>query len=84
MSNGSLDSRIRKVLGEHGRLSRDVATLKDDTDLYSAGLTSHASVSVMLGLEGEFDIEFPDEMLSRNIFSTIAAIQAALEQLTPA
>ena len=35
----------------------------------------------MLALEGEFDIEFPDSMLRRDVFQSIAAIGGAIEQL---
>jgi len=79
-----IPARIRNVLKAHGRLSVDVDALKDDSDLYQAGLTSHASVSIMLALEGEFDIEFPDQMLSRGVFSSIGAIHTAVDSLTKA
>jgi acyl carrier protein len=72
---------IRKILKEHGRLSIDATTLGDDDDLYKAGMTSHASVNVMLALESTFDIEFPDRMLKRSVFETIAAIRAAVTEL---
>jgi acyl carrier protein len=75
-------SKIRAILKEHGRLSRDAEVLAPEADLYQAGMTSHASVNVMLALEGEFDVEFPDHMLKRNVFNTIASISAALEELT--
>ena len=45
-----MNDDIRTILKEHGRLSVDVATLGDDADLYQAGMTSHASVNVMLAL----------------------------------
>jgi acyl carrier protein len=77
-----MNDRIRAVLKEHGRLAVDVATLGDESDLYEAGLTSHASVNVMLALEGTFDVEFPDRMLRRGVFESIAAISAALAELT--
>jgi acyl carrier protein len=76
-------SKIRTILKEHGRLSRDAETLTPEADLYQAGMTSHASVNVMLALEGEFDVEFPDHMLKRNVFNTIASISSALDELTP-
>jgi acyl carrier protein len=79
-----MNDEIRRVLKEHGRLAVDVATLADDADLYKAGLTSHASVNVMLALEGHFDIEFPDRMLKRSVFESIAALRAALTELTGA
>jgi acyl carrier protein len=74
--------RIRSILAEHGRLTVDVSTLADDSDLYDAGMSSHASVNVMLGLEAAFDVEFPDRMLRRRVFESIAAINAAISELT--
>ena len=79
-----MKDQIRQVIKEHGQLSVDIDTLGDDSDLYQAGMTSHASVNVMLGLESAFDIEFPDQMLTRSVFSSVAAIRGALSQLIPA
>jgi acyl carrier protein len=76
-----LDPRIRTVLAAHARLSRDAASLASTDDLYQAGMTSHASVNVMLALEAEFDVEFPDAMLKRSVFDSIASIRAALTDL---
>lgn len=73
--------RIRQVLKEHGRLSADVASLALTSDLFHAGMTSHANVNVMLALEGEFEIEFPDHMLKRNVFDSIASIESAIQEL---
>jgi acyl carrier protein len=72
---------IRQILTEHGRLPIDVSTLDATADLYQAGMTSHASVNVMLALEDHFDIEFPDRMLTRNVFESIVAIERALSEL---
>jgi acyl carrier protein len=49
--------------------------IADETDLYSAGLSSFASVQLMLGIEDAFDIEFPDNLLNRKSFASIAAIE---------
>ena len=76
-----MDQEIRRVLGEHGRLAVDVGTLKADDDLYAMGLTSHASVNVMLALEDAFDLEFPDALLRRSTFASISAIRDALASL---
>jgi acyl carrier protein len=76
--------RIRQVIGEHGHLPVDMAQIGDDTDLFQAGMTSHASVNLMLGLESEFDVEFPDSMLKRSVFQSVSAIRAALEKLSVA
>jgi acyl carrier protein len=77
-----MNEDIRAILKEHGRLSADVVALADDSDLYQAGMTSHASVNVMLALEGKFDVEFPDRMLRRGVFGSVASIRAAIEELT--
>lgn len=76
-----MTEEIRQVIKEHGRMPVDVDSLSDDTDLYHAGMTSHASVNVMLGLEDAFDVEFPDSMLTRSVFESVAAIELALTQL---
>ncbi len=84
MSIDNLTASIREILKDHGRLNQEAASIQDTTDLYQAGMTSHASVNVMLALEGAFEVEFPDHMLTRNVFNSIASIRAALEQLIPA
>jgi acyl carrier protein len=74
----SVANRIRAVLAAHGRLGVDAANLSAADDLYAAGMTSLASVNVMLALESEFDIEFPDNMLNRSVFASVMAIEAAV------
>ena len=58
--------------------------LAENDDLYDAGMTSHASVQVMLALEEGFDVEFPDSMLTRNVFKSIDSISAAIMQIDQA
>jgi acyl carrier protein len=72
---------IRDVLRRNAGLSFDPDQIGDDDDLFEAGMTSHASVSLMLGLEDAFDVEFPDSMLKRSMFESISSITAALEEL---
>ena len=59
----------------------DIETLDDHADLYQAGMTSHASVNVMIALEDTFDVEFLDSMLKRSVFESVASIAAALEEV---
>ncbi|MCP2243370.1 Phosphopantetheine attachment site [Lentzea aerocolonigenes] len=54
--------------------------LGDDADLYRAGMTSLACVSVMLALEDAFSIEFPDHLLQKQTFINIHSIRAALTE----
>ena len=76
-----MDEAIRAILAEHGHLPVDVDKLRDEDDLYQAGMTSHASVNVMLALEDEFDTEFPEAMLRKSTFESIAAIRTSLGEL---
>lgn len=73
---------IRQVIREHGRLPGGEVPLDDEADLYQAGLTSHASVNIMLALEARFEVEFPDRMLRRGVFRSVASIREAIEELT--
>ena len=82
-TNDEFDATIRSILVKHGRLAADAQQLAPDADLYQAGMSSHASVNVMLALEGAFDIEFPDEMLKRSVFASINAIRDAVAGIGP-
>ena len=81
MSAQTTHDQIRDILAEHARMPIDPSVLLEGDDLYDSGMTSHASVQVMLALEEAFDVEFPDSMLTRSVFGSIASISAALEQL---
>jgi acyl carrier protein len=74
--------QVRMLLSGHPMIPLDIAALSDDANLYDAGLTSFASVQMMLALEEEFDMEFPEAMLTRRTFSSLANIADAVAQLT--
>ena len=75
---------VHRVLDTHAKLKVAASTLTDDADLYGAGMTSHASVNVMLALEDAFDVEFPDALLTKSTFCTTGAIRSAVEGLLEA
>lgn len=72
---------IRQVLAQHGRLSIDAQGLAPDADLYDAGLTSLATVGVMLALEDQFNVEFPEAKLKRKTFESLESIAEAIAEL---
>jgi acyl carrier protein len=72
---------IQTILSKHGNLPVSVETISENADLYDAGLSSFASVQVMLALEEEFDVEFPEHLLNRKSFSSIEEIEAALSEI---
>ena len=73
--------RIRQVLRDHAQRLIDVDSIDDGADLFDAGLDSQAAAYVVLGLEANFDIEFPESMLTRSMFESIAALDAAVREL---
>ncbi len=78
----NVEETIRLVLAEHGRLEADPSSIDENADLFDAGMTSHASVNVMLALEEAFDFEFPESMLKKSTFESIAAIREGVLQVT--
>jgi acyl carrier protein len=76
-----MKDQVRALVARHAKLSIDAEHVTDELDLYSAGMTSHASVHLMLALENEFDVEFPDSLLTRDVFRSVASISAAIGQL---
>ncbi|GAB7534960.1 MULTISPECIES: acyl carrier protein [unclassified Burkholderia] len=79
-----MKTALRRILSESARLSVPVDTLADDADLYAAGLSSLATVHLMLAIEDEFGIEVPDRMLTRRLFSSIDSLAAAVAELQKA
>jgi acyl carrier protein len=73
--------RIGQVIIAFGELGLNHEKINAEDDLFKLGMSSRASVGVMLALETEFDIEFPDAMLRRDVFESIRSISNAIESL---
>ncbi len=82
LSKTLLTQRIRAVVDNHTQLLGKGDTFPDNASLYDAGMTSLASVSLMLALEDEFGMEFPDHMLRREVFESVSSIREALNFIT--
>jgi acyl carrier protein len=74
--------KLRAILAAHGKLSVDASTLQPQDDLFAAGLTSFATVQLMLAIEDAFDVEIPDTKLNRKTFSSLAELSTVIEELT--
>ena len=77
-----MDARIWGVLSENAHLAVDPSSLSEDADLYRAGMSSLSTVNVMLALEEEFSVEFPDHLLQASTFRSVASIRSVLQTLT--
>jgi acyl carrier protein len=73
--------QIRELIGSHKIVPVPVERIGDEDDLYDLGMTSFASVQLMLALEEAFDIEFPERMLNRKTFQSIASIDRSVSEL---
>ena len=71
--------RALALRGELQRIGVELVLAADS--LYAAGMTSHASVNVMLGVEDAFDLEFPEQMLTKETFESLESIAAAVRTL---
>jgi len=76
-----MNETIRELLSRVGGLPVQMSEITDEADLYAAGLSSFASVQVMLAIEEAFDIEFPDSLLNRKSFASIKAIEETVAQI---
>ena len=76
-----MQDQIREVLAAHGRMEVDLRDVDDQANLYELGLTSLASVNVMLALEDAFGVEFPDEVLKKCTFASVRNIEQVVEDL---
>ena len=76
-----MKDQIRAILANEGKLGPAAHQLGDADDLYAAGLTSFASVQLMLALEDHFDVEFTEAMLNRKTFQSVDQIAAAIQAL---
>jgi acyl carrier protein len=74
---------VRSILAQHARLAKPVTQLHDHDNLHAAGLDSMAMVNVMLALEEALGIEIPEALMTRQAFSSINALSALVQRLTP-
>jgi acyl carrier protein len=75
------EGQVRGVLAEHAGLRVDAAGVDAAADLYALGMTSHASVRVMLALEDAADVEIPDRFLTKESFASVGAILAMMGEI---
>jgi acyl carrier protein len=81
MTDEQLTADVREVVKQYAGISADADVIAADADLYASGMTSFASVEVMLGLEEKFAIEFPPDLVKRGTFLSISAIADAVAEI---
>lgn len=76
-----MKAKIRALLERLGEFPAGPDALRDDADLHAAGLSSYGTVELMMAIEGEFGVEFPDALLTRATFGSIESVAAAVSSL---
>ncbi|MGD1703621.1 phosphopantetheine-binding protein [Dapis sp. BLCC M229] len=78
--NNTLE-QLKVCMVEHLKLVTSVDQIDNDTELTSLGLDSMAATNLMLDLEDEFEVTFPDELLTPDVFKTTNTLNSAIEKL---
>lgn len=84
MSESATEQKISDLVREFAPALPSDAALARDADLREAGLTSMATVKLMLAIEAAYDVAIPDADLTPENFRSIVAIEALLERLRAA
>ncbi|MGH8773896.1 MAG: acyl carrier protein [Jiangellaceae bacterium] len=69
-----IDVQVRALLEERLKVSGNGAVIAGDASLSDLGLDSIAILSMVVGLEQEFDVEIPDQDVSLDNFGSVASI----------
>jgi acyl carrier protein len=73
-----MKQKLRAILSQWGDLALPVEQLADDADLYAAGLSSLATVQLLMAIEEAFDIEMPVELLTGELFQNIDTLYSTV------
>ena len=79
--SSTVEDTLRELLAEvlPARFRSNPLSVTDD--LYGAGLSSLATVDLMLAIEDRFEIEFTNTWLNRRTFASIASLSTAVLHL---
>ncbi len=72
--------QIRDLIVDNSSLSAsDVSDAS--ADLFAAGLSSLDCVRILLAVEDELELELPEELINRELFTTVANLAAAVKEI---
>ncbi|KKD39701.1 hypothetical protein WN50_01825 [Limnoraphis robusta CS-951] len=66
---------------EHLKFVQSIDQIDDEADLNSLGLDSMSATNLMIDLEDEFNITFPDDLLTPETFRTVQTLNSAIQTL---
>lgn len=75
------DEDVLRVVRSNLPGVRNAERIEVDTDLWNSGMDSLAIIAVMVAVEDTFGIEFTDELLTHEVFTTVTSIADAVRGL---
>jgi len=79
---GAIRERYLEVLRRH--LQHPHIVIDREADLGTLGIDSISAIHLLLDLEESFGVSFPGELLTPELFSTVAYLEEQLASLVPA
>jgi acyl carrier protein len=80
-AESAIEAQVRSILRDHSGLEEAAMSVDVHESLWQRGMTSLASVDVMVALESTFGFEFPDSYLRHATFGTIFNIVGCVSVL---
>ncbi|MDC0662365.1 phosphopantetheine-binding protein [Marinobacter sp. SS21] len=77
----TIKEKIQQCLVEHLRMVSAAEDIDPNAELTTLGLTSMAATNLLIDLEDEFGVEFSDDLLTPEVFRTVASLETAIEGL---
>jgi acyl carrier protein len=79
MKNGNdLSDKLQAVLRPHLKFLEPGAPIPADATLGTLGLDSMATINFLLDFETTFGVQVPDDLLSAEMFETLATLEATV------
>ena len=77
----SIADRLRELIVANVETITDPDTVTADAQLENMGLESVSGLNLLLAMEEEFAVKFPEEMLSNEVFASPRSLENALTLL---
>jgi acyl carrier protein len=72
---------LKELIVEHVVGLDSLDQVSDNSDLVDLGLDSMAGLNLLLDMEEEFEVQFPEEYLTAEVFSTPMTLAAAIKAI---
>lgn len=73
-NQADINAQVRALMSQRLKIPGDRSVIADDASLRDAGLDSIAILSLVVGLEDEFDLEIPDRDVVLDNFGSVDGI----------